>query len=47
VPSLFRFLVVVGVLAGLAYGAMFALVSFVQPQPRDMTQSLPASKLNR
>jgi len=47
VPSLFRFLVVVGVLAGLAYGAMFALVTFVQPQPRDMTQSLPASKLNK
>ena len=46
-PSLFRFLVVVGVLAGLAYGAMFALVTFVQPQPRDMTQSLPASKLNK
>jgi hypothetical protein len=47
VPSLFRFVVVVGVLAGLAYGAMFALVTFVQPQPREMTQSLPASKLNK
>lgn len=46
-PSLFRFLVLVGILAGLAYGAMFALVTFVQPQPRDMTQTLPASKLNK
>lgn len=47
VPSLFRFLLVIGVLAGLAYGAMIALVTFVHPQPRDMTQNLPASKLNK
>lgn len=46
-PSLFRFLFVVAVLAGLAYGAMFALVTFVQPQPRDMTQIVPAAKLNK
>lgn len=46
-PSLFRFLVLVGVLAGLAYGAMYALVTFVQPQPREMSQTLPASKLNK
>ena len=46
VPSLFRFLFVVAVLAGLAYGAMLALVTFVQPQPREMTQIVPASKLN-
>lgn len=45
VPTLFRFLVVVGVLAGLAYGGMWALVAFVQPQERDMTQTLPASRL--
>jgi hypothetical protein len=47
VPSLFRFLFVVGVLGGLAYGAMLALVTFVQPQPREMTQNLLPSKLNK
>ncbi len=45
-PSLFRFLIVIGILAGLAYGAMLALVTFVEPQPRQMTQIVPASKLN-
>ncbi len=43
-PSLIRFLVVVAILAGLVWGAMFALVTFVQPQPREMTQSIPASR---
>lgn len=46
-PTLFRFLFIVCLLAGLAYGAMLALVTFVQPQPRPMTQILPASKLNK
>ena len=46
-PSLLRFLFVVGVIAGLALGAMTALVSFVEPQPREMSQPLPANKLNR
>jgi hypothetical protein len=46
-PSLIRFLVIVAILAGLVYGGMIALVTFVEPQPREMTQSLPASKLNK
>ncbi|MGE3247285.1 MAG: histidine kinase [Beijerinckiaceae bacterium] len=46
-PSLFRFLVVVGILAGLVWGTMQALVSFVEPQQREMRHSLPASKLNK
>ena len=43
-PSLFRFLLIVLVLAGLVYGGMFALVTFVEPVPRDMSQPVPASK---
>ena len=46
-PSLIRFLLVVAILAGLVYGGMIALVTFVEPQPREMTQSLPASRLNK
>lgn len=45
-PSLFRFLIVVAALAALAYGAMLALVTFVQPEPRPMEQAIPAAKLN-
>lgn len=47
VPSLFRFLAVIAVLGGLAFGGMWALVTFVQPEARDMTQTLPASKLGK
>ncbi len=46
-PSLFRFLFVVAVLAGIVYAGMIALITFVEPQPRDMTQTLPAAKLNK
>lgn len=44
-PSLFRFLIVVGLLAGLAYGGMWALVGFVEPQPREMSKQLPPNAL--
>jgi hypothetical protein len=47
VPSLIRFLVVLGVLAGLVFGGMLALTTFVEPEPREMVQTLPANKLNR
>ena len=45
-PSLVRFLIVIAVLAALAYGAMLALVTFVEPVPRPMEQAVPAAKLN-
>jgi len=45
-PTLFRFLVTIGILAGLAYGAMFALVSFVEPKTGEMSVRIPPDKLN-
>jgi hypothetical protein len=45
VPSLFRFLFVVAVIVSLVYGAMIALVTYVKVQPREMTQTIPPSKL--
>lgn len=47
VPSLFRFLVIIGLLAGLIYAAMLALVTFVEPQPREMIQVIPPARLNK
>ena len=44
-PSLFRFLLVIGIISGLAYAAMLALVTFVEPEQREMTQTVPAQKL--
>ena len=43
-PSLVRFLLWIGILAGLVYGGMWALVSFVEPQQREMSSTVPASK---
>jgi hypothetical protein len=47
VPSLIRFLLIIGFLAGLVYGGMIALVTFVEPQPREMSQSIPPARLNK
>ena len=43
-PSLFRFLMVVAVIGGIVYAAIFALANFVNPKPREMTFTIPADK---
>ncbi|MCX7320679.1 MAG: histidine kinase [Hyphomicrobiales bacterium] len=43
-PSLFRFLTVVAVIGGIAYGAIFALANFVTPKPRDMIVTIQPDK---
>jgi hypothetical protein len=45
-PTLFRFLMTIAVLAGLAYAAMFALATFVEPKKGEMSVRIPADKLN-
>jgi len=47
VPSLIRFLIVCGVLGGLAYGGMFALATFVEPEEREMRVKIPSKRINR
>lgn len=44
-PTLFRFLFVVALLGGLAYAGMWALATFIEPQPREISVTIPASKL--
>ncbi len=46
-PSLLRFLIVLAVLGGLVWAAMQALVTFVEPQQRDMSQTIPANRFNK
>jgi hypothetical protein len=43
-PSLFRFLIFLGVLGGLAYGAVFSLATFVKHQPREIIVTIPPDK---
>lgn len=43
-PSLLRFLTVAAVIAGIAYGAIFALANFVNPKPREFTVTITPDK---
>jgi len=45
-PSLFRFLVLIAVLAGIGYGSMVALAVLVEPTPREMTVRIPSERMN-
>jgi hypothetical protein len=44
VPTLFRYLVIIGALVGMVYGGMLALVANVKVQPREMTQIVAIPK---
>ena len=46
-PSLFRFLTVVGIIAGIGYGVVFALANFVNPKPREMTVTIPPDRFQK
>src|SRR5262245_57271341 len=46
-PTLFRLLVVLGVIVALVYGTMFALVTYVEPKKGEMTVRIPVEKLNK
>jgi hypothetical protein len=43
-PSLFRFLFVVAVLAGLGYAVVFSLANFVDLKPREISVTVPQDK---
>ena len=43
-PSLFRFLMLLGMLGGLAYGAIYSLAKYVELQPREITVTVPPGK---
>jgi hypothetical protein len=43
-PSLFRFLIFVGILTGMAYSAMFSLARYVAPKQREITVTIAPDK---
>ena len=43
-PSLMRFLIVIGIIFGLGYAAIFALATFINPKPREITVTVPPDK---
>jgi hypothetical protein len=46
-PTLFRFLFFCAVVAGMIYGTMVALVTFVEPVERDVTVRIPSERVNK
>jgi hypothetical protein len=44
-PTLIRLIVILLFLAGLVYAGMFALVTFVEPTPKEVTVRIPAREL--
>lgn len=46
-PSLLRFLLVVGIIASLGYAGIYALAHFTDPKPREITVIVPPSALNK
>ncbi|MES0128358.1 histidine kinase [Mesorhizobium sp. M0029] len=45
-PTLFRFVVTMMILAGIAYGTMLALAMFVEPKKAEITVRIAPEKLN-
>jgi hypothetical protein len=43
-PSLFRFLIVVGILGGIVYAGLVTLATMVDPQPREITVTVPPDR---
>jgi len=46
-PSLFRFLVFIGIVGGLGYVAVFALANFVPLKQREIVVTIPPDKFVR
>jgi hypothetical protein len=46
-PSLLRFLLVLCLLAGAGYGAMYALAHLYDPKPREITVSIPPDRFTK
>ncbi len=44
-PTLFRLVVTLLILAGVVYGVMFALVMFVEPRTAEISVRVPPAKL--
>jgi hypothetical protein len=39
-PTLFRFLMILGVIAGVVTGSLYVLAEYFQPEPKEITKAL-------
>ena len=43
-PSLLRFITVIGIIFGIGYAVIYSLATFIDPKPREITITIPADK---
>jgi len=43
-PSLFRFLIILGIVAGVGYVTVFVLANFVTYRPREIVVTIPSDQ---
>ncbi|MEQ1615256.1 MAG: hypothetical protein ABL904_21095 [Hyphomicrobiaceae bacterium] len=46
-PSLIRFLAVTVTLTAIAFGGLYVLATYFEPEPREVSKSLPGVKIRR
>lgn len=46
-PTLFRLLFVLGLIAGIGYAVVWSLANFVEPSPRPMTIIVPQERIGQ
>jgi hypothetical protein len=46
-PTLFRFLMVIGVLAGATFGGLYVLAEHMEPESKETVTSVPGVKVRR
>ena len=44
-PSLIRFVIFTGFIAGMGYGGLYVLATYFEPEPKEITKSLRNVKL--
>lgn len=44
-PSLFRFMTIIGVLAGIFYGSMYVLANYFEPKLKEISKSVRNIKI--
>ena len=46
-PSLFRFLFVVGSIAGVVYGGLYVMAVYFEPEPKEVRKPIPGVQIQR
>ena len=46
-PSLFRFIVIAGSLSAMAFGGLYVMATYFEPEPREISKSVPGVKIRR